>query len=125
MLTVDGVAGAVCFVVVRNLVRETQDGTRSHSEQVRPRVSGLQEVVTQGTRSGAACIVSFNPGSEARLTTCGVLSQVSTVFVIDSASDGESGLAPTRLCAEPGVAPMVNNENVGVTGAFNGWLAWR
>jgi len=87
-------------------VRERQDGTRSHSEPVRPRVSGFQAAVTERTWSVAAHIVSYNSGPEMRLTHCSVLPQVSTVFVIDNASDRESGLAHTELCAEPCVAPV-------------------
>lgn len=100
-------------------MKETQDDIGSHSELVRAGVSGFQETVVQGTRSVAACIVSYNPGAEARLVLCSVLPQVSTVFVIDNASSRESGLALTELCAELGVALIANKENIGVAGAFN------
>lgn len=100
-------------------MKETQDDIGSHSELVRPGVSGFQETVAQGTRSVAACIVSYNPGAEVRLVLCSVLPQVSTVFVIDNASSRESGLALAELCAELGVALMANKDNIGVAGAFN------
>jgi GT2 family glycosyltransferase len=44
---------------------------------------------------------------------------VSKVFVIDNASDRESGLALTGLCAELGVALIANKDNIGVAGAYN------
>jgi rhamnosyltransferase len=100
-------------------VKETQDDIRSQSEPVRVGISGCQEMAAQDARSVAACMVSFNPGPEVRLALCSILPQVSTVFVIDNASDRESGLALTELCAELGVALIANKDNIGVAGAFN------
>src|SRR5450756_2495250 len=118
-LTIHGVASAVCFVAARYLVKETQYAIGGHSEPVRAGVSGSQETVAPGTRSVAACIVSYNPGPEVRLALCSVLPQVSKVFVIDNASDRESRLALTGLCAELGVVLTMNNENIGIAGAYN------
>ncbi|RIE07165.1 glycosyltransferase family 2 protein [Candidatus Cryosericum odellii] len=114
-----GVASAVCFVAARYFVKETQYAIGGHSEPVRAGVSGSQETVAPGTRSVAACIVSYNPGPEARLTLYSVLPQVSKVFVIDNASTRQSEMALSDLCAELSVALTVNNENTGVAGAFN------
>ena len=100
-------------------MKETQYAIGGHSEPVRAGVSGSQETVAPGTRSVAACIVSYNPGPEARLTLCSVLPQVSKVFVIDNASDRESGLALTGLCAELSVALIANKDNIGIAGAYN------
>lgn len=73
----------------------------------------------QGMSSVAACMVSFNPGPEAELVLRSVLPQVSTVFVVDNASNRETRLALVRLCAELGVAVVANEDNVGVAGAYN------
>jgi len=100
-------------------VKVTQDDIRRHSEPVRAGVSGSQETVAPGTRSVAACIVSYNPGPEARLTLCSVLPQVSKVFVIDNASKPESEVTLTGLCAEFGIALIANKDNIGVAGAYN------
>ena len=100
-------------------MKVTQDDIRRHSEPVRAGVSGSQETVAPGTRSVAACIVSYNPGPEARLTLCSVLPQVSKVFVIDNASKPESEVTLTGLCAEFGIALIANKDNIGVAGAFN------
>ena len=80
-------------------MKEMQHALGSHGQPACAGVSGLQEVVVQGARSVAACIVSYNPGPEVRLTLCSVLPQVSKVFVIDNASDRESGLAQT-MCRD-------------------------
>jgi rhamnosyltransferase len=54
-----------------------------------------------------------------RSAICSVRPQVSTVFVIDNASAREGRPALAELCADLNVALTVNNENVGVAGAFN------
>ena len=100
-------------------MKETQHVTGSHDQPACAGVSGFREAVTQGTWSVAACIVSYNPGPEVRLALCSVLPQVSKVFVIDNASDRESRLALTGLCAELGVVLTMNNENIGIAGAYN------
>jgi len=100
-------------------VKKTQDALGSHGQPACAGVSGFHETMAQGTRSVTAYIVSYNPGPEVRFTICSVLPQVSTVFVIDNASDRESGLALTELCAELGVALMANKDNIGVAGAYN------
>jgi rhamnosyltransferase len=47
------------------------------------------------------------------------LPQVSKVFVIDNASKPENEVALAGLCAEFGVVPIVNKDNIGVAGAYN------
>src|SRR5450759_3997702 len=106
-------------MAARFLVKVTQDDIRRHSEPVRAGVSGSQETVAPGTRSVAACIVSYNPGPEVRLTLCSVLPQVSKVFVVDNASKPESGVALAELCAELGIVLIANKDNIGVAGAYN------
>jgi len=100
-------------------VKETQDDIRSHSEPVCAGIGGCQETAVRSTRSVAACIVSYNPGPEVRLTLCSVLPQVSKVFVVDNASKPESGVALAELCAELGIVLIANKDNIGVAGAFN------
>ena len=100
-------------------MKEMQHALGSHGQPACAGVSGLQEVVAQGARSVAACIVSYNPGPEVRLTLCSVLPQVSKVFVIDNASDRESEVTLTGLCAEFGIALIANKDNIGVAGAYN------
>jgi len=100
-------------------VKVTQDDIRSHSEPVCARTGAYQETAAQSTHSVAACIVSYNPGPEVRLTLCSVLPQVSKVFVIDNASKPESEVALAGLCAEFGVVLIVNKDNIGVAGAYN------
>ena len=117
--TIHGFAGAICFMAVRFLVKETQRALGSQGEPLRAGIGGCQETAARGTRRVAACIVSFNPGPELRLALCSVLPQVSTVFVIDNASSKESEVALTGLCAELGVALIANKDNIGVAGACN------
>jgi len=100
-------------------VKKTQDGLGSHGQPACAGVSGCQETVARGTRSVAACIVSYNPGPEVRLALCSVLSQVSTVFVIDNASSRKSEVALSELCSELGAVLIVNKDNIGVAGAYN------
>jgi len=100
-------------------VKETQHALGSYGQPICTGVSGFHETVAEGTRSVAACIVSYNPGPEMRLALCSVLSQVSTVFVIDNASSNESAVMLAELCAEPAVTLISNKDNVGVAGAFN------
>jgi rhamnosyltransferase len=75
--------------------------------------------VSQGSHRVAACIVSYNPGPELQGVLCSVLPQVSTVFVIDNASNKESTLALEGLCAQLGATLVANEENIGVAGAYN------
>ena len=70
-------------------------------------------------QSVVACIVTYNPSPEVRLTLCSVLSQVSAVFVIDNSSEAESQVALARLCTDVGAILLVNSENAGVAAAFN------
>lgn len=84
-------------------MKETQHTLGSQGEPLRAGIGGCQETAARGTRSVAACIVSFNPGPELRLALCSVLPQVSTVFVIDNASSKESEVAqisPQTLCRD-------------------------
>jgi glycosyltransferase involved in cell wall biosynthesis len=82
-------------------------------------VSGSQETVTYGTHKVAACVVSYNPGPEVALSILSVLSQVSTVLVVDNASEPESKATLAGLCVELGVELIANEENVGLAGAYN------
>ena len=100
-------------------MKEMQHALGSHGQPACAGVSGLQETVAQGARNVAACIISFNPNLDIRLTLCSVLPQVSAVFVIDNASKPESEVALAGLCAEFGVVLIVNKDNIGVAGAYN------
>jgi rhamnosyltransferase len=82
-------------------------------------IDGCRETVSQGSHRVAACVVSYNPGPEVRGVLCSVLPQVSTVFVIDNASNKESTLALEGLCAQLGATLVANEENIGVAGAYN------
>lgn len=100
-------------------MKERQLAVGSHGEPICARVGECQETEAQGACSVAACMVSFNPGPDVRLVLCSVLSQVSTVFVIDNASRTESGVALSELCSELGAVLIVNKDNIGIAGAYN------